>query len=381
VASTGVLCGYGGTTGKRIYNPGDSIPKCRSLLICMTKLLHTIAALLLGAGCAHAGEIYYTGFENFPAGNDTIAGTDGWTGSASHAGLGLSGVDAEADHLVIGIGNAAFIGGNNNVLAPTVSRTVNVRRTFNLNPVALDQEVMRFHTVFGIKDSTFAGFQTRRDNFDFAFYNSSGQLIGFMQFDNTTLDPLTQAPAQRVWRSSHNGTALVKVDTGVRFFYDVLMLLSVRINFRTNRWTVSLDDLTLFNDQPFYTGPNARNLGTIAVQMQITGTGMHPVTMQSGPAPDDNYMLFDDFALRLDPVPTPVFQNITTGPAGETKLTWQTEALYHYEVQYTENLTTWRNDLPGASWTASLTGSSPVFTDAAAAVQRRRLYRVLQTAP
>jgi hypothetical protein len=347
----------------------------------MRDVLKRIACLLCGAMCARADEIYYTGFENFPAGDDTIAGTDGWTGSASHAGLGLSGVDSEADHLVTGIGNAAFIGGSSSVLAPTASRTVNVRRTFNLNPVALEQEVMRFHAVMGIKDSTFTGFQSRRDNFDFAFYNSSGQLIGFIQFDNSTLDPLTQAPAQIIWRSNHNGTALVKADTGVRYFYDVLLLLSVRINFRTNRWSAALDDLVLFNDLPFYTGPNAHDLGTVAVQMQIPGTGIHPVTMQAGPAPGDNYMLFDDFALRLDPVPPPVFYTTTTGPSGEAKFTWQAEALYHYQIQYTEDFVTWRNDLPEASWTATLTGESPVFTDAAAAIARRRLYRVLQSAP
>jgi len=307
-----------------------------------------LSALALLALPLPAGEIYYTGFENFPPGNDTIAGTDGWTGSSTHTGRALSGIDAEADHLISGIGHAAAIGGNNTVLPPppTVSRTVNVRRAFNLDPVALGQEVAQFHVTLGIKDSTFTGLATRRDNFQFAFYNSSGHLLAFLQFDNTTLDTLTQAPAQKIWRSSYSGASLTKLDTGFTFFYDILMQLRVRINFRTNRWTASLDGLDLFTDQPFYTGPNPRNLGTIAPEMYIHyPVALNPATL----TPGDNYMLFDDFALRLDPVPAPFFYSLTFNPAGAPQLTWLTEALYRYQLQYTDDLTQpWKSDLPGS---------------------------------
>ncbi len=332
-----------------------------------------------------AGEIYYTGFENFTPGADAIAGTDGWTGSASHAGRDLSGVESEASHLVSGIGNAAYIGGNDTLLPPppTVSRTVNVRRAFNLDPVALGQEVVQFHVTFGIKDSTFSGLATRRDNFEFAFYNSAGQLIGFIQFDNTTLDTLTQAPAQKIWRSEYRTSPLPSglklVDTGAVFFYDILQQLRVRINFRTNRWSASIDDLDIFMDQPFYTGTLNRNLGTIAAQMQIHNpTGGSPATL----APGDNYMLFDDFALRLDPVPDPVFYAISRTAEGAPQFTWLTEALYRYQVQFTDDLAQpWRSDLPGSATTAALTGESPVFTDTTAAGKIRRYYRVVRSLP
>jgi hypothetical protein len=344
-------------------------------------------ALLLLAGIICngrliAGELYYSGFDSFAVGNDTIAGSDGWTGSSSHAGLQLSGVDSETDHLVAGIGKAAFIGGNNGILAPSVSRTVNVRKSFNIDPVAQGNEVARFHATFGIKDSTYAGSLTRRDNFEFAFYNSSGQLIAFLQFDNSTLTPgAQQAPAQKIWRSNYQGGSLVKVDTGVTFFYDVLMELSVRINFRTNRWSVILGDLAIFNDQPFYTGPNLRTLGTVAAQLQIVGTAVNPVTMQSGPAPGDNYMLFDDFAVRVDPVPAPTFFAFALTPGGEAHFAWQMEALYLYKVQYSEDMIVWANDLPGSSMTATLTGQSPIFSDVTATGRKRRFYRVTQMVP
>lgn len=340
------------------------------------------ATFLCAAAPVLAGEIYYTGFENFPVGDDTVAGTESWTISSAHAGRALHGVDNEAGHLVSGIGNAAFIGGNNTVLPSNTSRTVFLRRQFSLDPAALNQEVASFHATFGIKDSTYAGIATRRDNFEFAFHNSSSQLIAFIQFDNTTLDPLTQAPAQRIWRSHYNGTAFTKLNTNVTFLYDELMELRVRINFRTNRWTASLDDLTLFADEVFYAGPNARTLGYIAAQMQIVSTAPIPGTFQTGPAPGENYMLFDDFALRLDPLPKPVIYTLVPGSGG-LQLTWSTEAGYRYQVQYRNELAsgTWLSDLPGSLMIATVTGESPVFTDASISGQPRRFYQVVASFP
>jgi hypothetical protein len=336
-----------------------------------------------------ADELYYTGFENFTVGNDTIAGTDGWTGSSAHAGLQLSGVDSEADHLLFGIGNAAFIGGRDLVLPATVtSRTVNVRRAFNVDPLTPDaqhpdgQEIVQFHVNFGIKDSINTGVGTRRDNFEFAFYNSAGNLIAFIQFDNTTLNPVLQAPAQTIWRSNWNESLnrFDKVNTDTVFFYDVLMELNVRINFRTNRWTANLDGLDIFADEPFYTGALARSLGTVAAQMQIANSVV--VQGQNRLAPGSNFMLFDDFALRMDPLPDPFFYTFQVNSIGSTQFTWYTEALYKYQVQYSDDLSLpWKSDLPNSLITSSRTGSSPVFTDSTAAGKLRRFYRVIRSLP
>jgi hypothetical protein len=346
--------------------------------------------LVLHPRALSAGELYYTGFENFSTGNDTIAGTEDWTGSAPHAGLELSGVDPESEHLVLGIGNAAFIGGNAIVLPPTItSRTVNVRHRFNADPVGQNQEVVQFHVTFGIKDSTFTGMNPRRDNFEFAFYNfnpanpnGSNYLLAFIQFDNTTLDMLTQAPAQKIWRSNWNSATVRfdKVDTGTTFFYDVLMELQVRINFRTNRWTASLDGLDIFADVPFYTGTQPRNLGLVAAQMQIVNAVQ--INTQTHLAPGDNYMLFDDFAARMDPVPAPFFYTFEHLSNNTVQLTWLNEALYNYQVQYTDDLALpWKNDLPNSFFTPTVTGKSPLFTDSTAAGVTRRFYRVQRTVP
>jgi hypothetical protein len=328
------------------------------------------------------GELYFTGFENFTPGFDVIAGKDGWTGSASHAGLKLSGVDAETTHGVAGIGNAAFIGGNPAVLAPSVSATVNVRKSLNIDPVTLGEEVVLFRVNAGIKDSTPAAI-TRRDNFEFAFYNQSSQLIAFIQFDNSTIDSTTDLPTQTIWRSSYNGSSLTKTATGGVFYYDLLMELVVRINYRTNRWSVSLDGVDLFTDEVFYSGPNAKTLGVVAAQMQITGTGMNAVTHVVGPAPGDNYMLFDDFGVHADPVPEPAIVDFTFNPLTKAaQLWWVTEALYKYQIEYSDDLSLpWKTDLSGSFITSDSTGISAAFTDTTAAAGGRRFYRVRRSLP
>jgi hypothetical protein len=330
------------------------------------------------------GELYYTGFDAFTTGFDTIVGKDGWTGSSSHTGLKLSGIDAESTHGVAGIGNAAFIGGNSTVLAPSVSKTVNVRKAITIDPVALGEEVVLLRVNAGIKDSTTATI-TRRDNFEFAFYNQSSQLLAFIQFDNSTIDSTTQLPAQTVWRSTYDSTipGLTKVSTGGVFYYDLLMELVVRINYRTNRWSASLDGVDLFTDEVFYSGPNTKNLGVVAAQMQITATAMNAVTHIVGPAPGDNYMLFDDFGVHADPVPDPAILTFARDPqTGIIQLTWLSEALYKYQVEYTDDpALPWKSDLSASLITPADTGASPVFTDTSAAGKSRRFYRIRRSLP
>jgi hypothetical protein len=119
-------------------------------------------ALFTFAASALGGELYYTGFDSFPTGYDTIAGTDSWLGSTAFSGLKMSGVDAEATHGIIGIGNAAFIGGNSTATPAAAGRSINVRRNVNVDPVALNEEILTFRSLVGIKDSSSSGFTTRR---------------------------------------------------------------------------------------------------------------------------------------------------------------------------------------------------------------------------
>ena len=231
-------------------------------------MVHALFAIL---NTARAGEAYYTGFETppFNLGPDKIRGTDGWSGPMLFAGKALSGILSEAQHGVTDIGNAAYLGGNPARVTGVNNKSVYLRRAVNLDPVALGQEVASFSVVFGIKDST-ADSLFRRDNFEFQIWNSNSQLLGGIQFDNNRLDSLTGLPLRSIYLLYWNGSAFVYTNTGYSFLPETLEVLDFRINFRTNRWTVTVGGAPLFQDISFYTGPNLRNLGSAVAQMQVT---------------------------------------------------------------------------------------------------------------
>jgi hypothetical protein len=316
------------------------------------------------------GEAYFTSFENFAVGDDKIIGTDGWIGTL--ANLKLHGIMSEASHGVVGIGNAAYIGGYSTTIAST-NKLVGVRRKVDLDPLALNQEVATFSVVFGIKDSSSAS-SYRRDNFEFLIYNMAGALLGGVQMDNTTLTGTGGLPQRLIYRVAWNGSAWQYNNTGYTFLPQTLETLQLRINYRTNRWTATLGGVPIFQDQVFFTGAGPKNLGSVLVQMRVTNTA----PLSSNIYPGDNYMLFDDYAVRTDPVTTTLSVGRTAG--GAALLTWNEEAGYRYQIEYSTDCVQWLADLAGSGHTATLTGTA-TFTDPTLPVPIQRCYRVRRTYP
>lgn len=347
----------------------SSVIHCMRIRFSPAVLSAPSAVWLLTVSAVHAGETYFTGFESppFGVGDDKIAGTDGWTGS--HAGLKLHGILAESSHGVLQLGNAAVLGGNQQIAAST-TKSVYVRRAVNLDPLALNQEVVTFRVACGVKDSSTV---QRRDNFEFCVYNanSTPQLLGGIQFDNTTLDTYTLKPQRLLYRLAWNGTSFQYLNTGSTFLPDTLETLEYRINFRTNRWSASLGGVPLFQDLTFYTGSSAKTLGSVVVQMKVTN--INPLNNYL--MPGDNYLLFDGYSVRTDAVTTAV--EVSRNRSGQPVITWNEEAGYSYVLQRSDNLTTWTNAISrAASATADFS-----HTDATAPVPARRYYRVKRSYP
>lgn len=336
-------------------------------------MFHTLVAIL---NTAWAGEAYYTGFETppFALGPDTIRNTDGWSGPTLFAGKALSGILSESQHGVKGIGNAAYLGANPARVTGVADKSVYLRRAVNLDPVALGQEVASFSVVVGILDST-ADSLFRRDNFEFQIWNSdtTPKLLGGIQFDNSRLDSLTGLPLRSIYLLYWNGVEFKYTNTGYSFLPETLEVLDFRINFRTNRWTVSLGGAPLFQDFPFYSGPSAKTLGSVRAQMQVTNT--YPLSADIYPG--DNYMLFDDYRLRTDPVSVTLESSWTA--AGACKLDWNEEYGHRYRLQYSPDCANWF-DFPETIHTATITGDRS-FTDTTSPRPERRLFRVRRDDP
>ncbi len=322
---------------------------------------------------AQAVDLYGTDFSTFTAGPDQIVGTDGWVGT--HAGQDRSGILAEADHAIAGIGNAAYLGGNTTSIT-SGGNSVFVRKSYAYNPVPAGNEVITIRLLTGIKDSI--GFT--RDNFEVLIYNNNSlgggpagafPLAG-IQFDNSQINTLTGRPFQTVYRYSYESfsQSLRYFNTGVNFVYDALQVLELRINFRMNLWTATLDTVPLFSDLPFYTGPNARNLGSLLIQCRPSSLF----------APGSNYLLFDDLTVRAEPPPALLPPEILYTAGSGARLSWFQEAGYTYEIRYSDDLTLWNPGLPGAISVATATGFTGALTDSVSNLSRR-FYRLSRALP
>lgn len=327
--------------------------------------------------CSQGGESYFTSFNVPPftaTGDDKIAGFDGWTGSPLHTNLKLHGIMSESAHGVVGIGNAGYLGGNYNTIPVTYStsnKLVWLRRRVDLDPLALNQEIATFGLSFGIKDSTSTS-GNRRDNFDVLIYNQAGSVLAGLRFDNTTLDS-SNNPRRLIYRLGYNGSSMVYTNTGYTFLSETMETLQYRINFRTNKWTATLGGVPLFEDIAFYTGTATKNLGFVLLQMTVTTPTVAGTTLQPG----DNYMLFDDYMVRTDPVAT--LMEVVKTATGGAKLTWNEEAGYSYRLQYSTNCAGWV-DFAATVHTATSTADYS-YTDPASPVPAKRFYRVMRTYP
>jgi hypothetical protein len=255
----------------------------------------------------------------------------------------------------------------------------------NLDPLALGQEVATFGVTFGIKDSTSAsliGFNRyKRDNFEFLVYSQAQALLGGLQFDNTTLDSISGLPLGKIYRLAWNSSAVPPAfeyyNTGFVFLPQALESLQFRINFRTNRWTATLGGVPLFQDLTFYTGSQTKNLGFVMVKLGVGLYSYNSFTKTTTVQPGDNYLLFDDFAVRTDPVTTTL--NVSKTGSGAATINWNEEASYSYRLQYSIDCKAWL-DFAGSIHTATVTGDTR-FTDPTSPVPTRRFYRVKRTYP
>lgn len=302
-----------------------------------------VAALLFAACHASATDLYYTDFESFTNGADKWVGTDGWLGNSK--GVGVHGIDNE---LVPGLGKTAYLG-----YKQPLSTLVAVLRPVNFTPIASGKPIVEFETLMGIQDST----NGHHDSFFFSFYNTNGNLLASIRFSN---DPLTYG----VWRL--DGTN--QVDTGLDFTVGDLHLLYARVDFSTNRWSADLDGIPLFTNSVFNNTSKPLTLGSVAAEWQLTESS---VTNHG-----DNWLLVADWLVSASPKGESPFliRSAGVGTNGNPWLSWNGEASFDYNVDYTTNWLTWQTNV--AVYTSTPAAAPITFTDTNAAADPDRLYRV-----
>jgi hypothetical protein len=310
-----------------------------------------LTSVTLAVLSAEGALLYRTDFENFVSGDNKWAGTDGWI--ATNKTLGVQGIDQD----VIaggGLGKTAFIGFNQ----PDANLVV-VLRAFKYSPKLGDLPLVRVETIIGIQDSS--TLHPARDSFFVSIYNSSLEYLAGIRFDNR---PNTYG----IWRADG---ANDDHDTGVIFYRGELHLLSFVINLPANLWSAELDGIPLFENAPFTATARAVDFGYLAYEWQLGAT--------AATGYGDNWMLVADTVVRSAPLGIEPFKiSSFLHSATATTLTWPGQKGFDYQIEYSDNLSVWRRDLPSMAFPSIIVDQPLTFQDATSGLPRR-FYRVLRT--
>tara|TARA_B100001093_G_scaffold417767_1_gene408818 strand:- start:915 stop:1907 length:993 start_codon:yes stop_codon:yes gene_type:complete len=320
------------------------------------RLLAVLFALL--PSLANADLIYFTDFDDFPAGDNAWNDFEGWQASDR-----TSGAQAIIPDLLGGaLGNTATLGFNR----PNRSLTT-VAKTINYDPATGSSPITAFALLFGIEDSTeFTNY--RRDDFFVTFYNSNGAALASIRISNTDTD-------YGFWyrNGSPQAQAYEETDTGLDFVQGELQELTGMIDFASNRWSAEIDGIPLFTDTVFNGTNRALSFGFIAIEWQIAQGG----TSNYG----DNFILVSDLRIETvedDPPPVEI-DSVTRDPAGNIQISWMPTAGYSYKVEYSDDLFTWLTDLPDSDFPSPPGSDALLFIDVGLPQTGSRYYRLVQT--
>jgi len=315
------------------------------------------ATALLGLGVASASAqplvLYSTGFES--SGGFSLdlplVKQPGWTGLGSDGNEQTNGSGIVEDFFG-GQGQHAFVGFD--PLTGT-NDTLNVWHPLNFDPIAAGKPVVKFNVAMAIFDSTNGVY----DCFRWSVYNSAngGARLFTIDFDNSTLginyllDDNAFAPTDYSFEPAD-----LDQNKGI---YD----LEVTMNFASNRWSATLNDVLFVSSKPITTKGAALNLGDIDA-VWVYG----PYTN----APGDNFMVFDNYKVTAEasaPLPFQL-EGLGFGPGGSYLLRLTGESGRRYAIETSSDFASWSSIRTNVA-----TDGSFDFVDGGASGNAKRFYR------
>lgn len=316
-----------------------------------TRLLAGVPALtcLVWAGPPPDSEVIFrTGFEVAEGYTDAdllepLRGQVGWVGEGS-GGTGLV-WDFFAGH-----GQQAYIG----FLAPAPKDGgLSLWRPLELPDPDPARPVWRFSTLMQVVDSTNGEY----DDFRWSAYNKDGGRLFTVSFDNATTDIRFALDSDEAFTAS-----------GFTFSNDAIYWLDVLMNFGRNNWTAMLNGFVVVDSRPLTTGDLALNLGDFGPVWTLTRQG------NAG----DNFLLFDEYEVRVEPGLTipPTLELLGLNAAREFELYLHGERGLDYSIDVSSDLRTWTS-----LGTNHLADGFLYFVDTTASGFPASFYRAREVAP
>lgn len=305
-------------------------------------------------GCTAASSaaetiLYSTDFSDFEIGDDLLVGTDEWMGTNQDEGIHgtIEGTFTDGNIAgTLGFGIPKFT--DDNFIA-------SIWRPINVDPVAKDS-LVQFSTDMAIIDSD----NELYDSFYISVVNQNADMLASVVFDNTI-------ESFGIWR--YDGVRDGFHDTSVSYEHATVYNLSFTVDFANNLWSASLDNISLFDDALLTETNFEKNLGDVSAEWEVND-------------PDNagtNWLYFDNWTvseITENSSPAITFTpSITRGPNKRVRLNWPANAGETFQVEYSDNLQTWKEDLAGSSVTVGGNGGAR-FVDASATTIPVRYYRV-----
>lgn len=344
----------------KIPQPGRAaaVLSCIMMPLSLAVALVATTGLILLPPSARAveREIYFTDFEGATPGDDNLDGYDSWSGNPDNRGS--HGIDSAAAE---GLGQTAFIGFG----SPGFTTSASVGRVITHDPVATGEPYVRLSAVVGLNDSvsTGGGGILARDNFFISFFNSSFTPLASLNYNNTEA-------GFGLWRDDEVTTH----DTGEEFIRNEIQLLFIEIDLINNLWSVELDGFAIFTDQQF--------TAQTGITMDLGGTAI--VWQRAGFSWGNNWLLFDDWSVSVDSerivIPLEPFKisQVSRDAQSRAIIEWTAQPGFTYQLEYSDDLTTWKADLPNST-KAESTETDISYVDLASATLPMRYYRVVRS--
>ncbi|HAV62573.1 MAG TPA: hypothetical protein DCY13_09435, partial [Verrucomicrobiales bacterium] len=282
-------------------------------------------ALLLPAGRIGAAgpvrtNLYFTGYD-LPEGYQpafVLADQNGWRDAAENMGTPVTGLISNGldTNLFAGFGHQGWIGWE---FATPPFSSVNLWRRALIDPVPAATPVVRFGVRMSIYDST----NSRYDFFRWSIYNSRTNRLFSIDFSNDDFS---------IAYILENNQTVVLTNRFTPFVADEL---EVSMHFADNKWNAWFAGKHIVTNAPITTGSLRRSLGEI-----------HAIWLPQDRAnPGDNRMVFDNFRLSAESLPTPAVPPAlltlgrTTNGFYALRLNGEDEA--RYVLDFSTNATTW----------------------------------------
>lgn len=272
-----------------------------------------------------------------------LRGQQGWQAEGS-GGNGL------VEDFFEGWGQQGYIGYN--PPAPK-DEVLSVWRPLNAPKPTPAQPVWKFSVWMQLVDSTNGEY----DDFRWRAFNTEGVRLFGIDFENSTLNINYFLDNDRGFQWS-----------GFTFNPEVIYQLEIWMNFDRNNWQAVLNGQVVVDSQP---------ITTTGARLELSDFDAHWALRTKG-APGDNYMLFDEYQVTIEPtdhIPTTI-EPAGLNAQGEFQLYLHGERGRRFALDVTSDLKQWTalatNRLDEGVW---------FFTDTTSPGQPRSFYRAREVAP